>query len=320
MASQAAISVLRAAVVAVGLAGVGAGLLAAQGESASRPAAAPPWKRIGEPSVVTCGGCHIEVTREWSASLHAKAWTNQNVRVATKDFSMPGCRACHSPMPMLATGLEERPAFRDYNHEDGVHCLSCHGLDDGVAAARTIEDAPCKPRREPKLLDVASCYPCHQPTHQAYDEYYTSKAFREGRKCADCHMPARADGKGRSHGPHGGLNREFVRKAIEASFAATAEEVKVTVTNRTGHKFPGEIPSRSFVLRFEEGERREYISLRRPNKGESIPDPRLTPDETRVLTFRRTAATAPATVRLLFKPFPLTPDDEAMELAVWSAK
>ena len=38
-------------------------------------------------------------------------------------------------------------------------------LADGVGAARTIPDAPCRPRFEPRLRDARLCYPCHEPTH-----------------------------------------------------------------------------------------------------------------------------------------------------------
>ena len=114
----------------------------------------PPHERIGLPSLAACGGCHEEVYAEWARSLHAGAWTNANVRQATWDFKKRACRACHSPMPVLPHSLEEAPEYRDFNQDDGVHCLSCHGLEDGVAAARSIEGAPCRPRFEPRLLDL----------------------------------------------------------------------------------------------------------------------------------------------------------------------
>src|SRR5262245_7215228 len=152
----------------------------------------PPHERIDRPSAEACGGCHAVELAEWSASLHGRAWTNTNARAATKDFTKVECRACHSPLPVLVSGLTDPPDYRDFNQEDGVHCLSCHGLEDGVAAARTIEGAPCHPRADPRLLSADHCYPCHQPTHHAFDEYRVSRAFAEGTRCQDCHMRERA--------------------------------------------------------------------------------------------------------------------------------
>ena len=233
----------------------------------------PPYERIDLPSVAACGGCHLEVYREWSRSLHAGAWTNDNVRTATRNFEKKSCRPCHSPLSVFTTGFDRRPDYRDFNQEDGVHCLSCHGLEDGVAAARTIEGAPCRPRYSPELLRADHCYPCHEPTHQAFAEYRESDAFAVGVRCVDCHMQPREGRPGRSHGPNGGLNPEFVRRALAWSAALEDGAVRLELRNRTGHKFPGEIPSRSFlvIVEFPGSERGpERLLLRKPHKGEDL--------------------------------------------------
>ena len=277
----------------------------------------PIHERIDLPSIAACGGCHQQVWEEWSRSLHAKAWTNANVLSATDNFRKQSCRPCHSPQSVLVTGLDRAPDYRDFNQEDGVHCLSCHGLPDGVAAARTLPEAPCRPRAEPRMRDTYHCYPCHQPTHQAFDEYEESRAFAEGTRCIDCHMPLREDGSGRSHGPHGGMNAEFVRTAIDWEVREEPGELVVVLTNLTGHKFPGEIPSRSFLLRIESEVGTETVLLRKPHKGEARVDNRLLPDETRELRFPRPQGEV--AVRLLFQPLPLLGPDQCFELGRWTA-
>lgn len=282
---------------------------------------APLAAGIALPSLATCGGCHPQVYAEWAASLHHGAWTNSNVRAATDDFAQEECRCCHSPMPVFATGLDVRPAFRDFNHDDGVHCLSCHGRPDGVAAARDLPGAPCRPRRDERLLQAEMCQPCHEPTHSAFAEYRQSDAFANGTRCVDCHMPERDDGSGRSHGPHGGMNPAFVRKALRWRCRIDDGELVVTLRNKTGHKFPGEIPSRAFVLVVQAGEvelAREL--LRKPHKQEVRADNRLQPDEERVLRYRLPAGVEPAQVRvrLLFQPLPLLPLAQAFVLGEWS--
>ncbi len=294
------------------------GSSADDGQEGAGPGARP-HERIALPSREACGGCHEEVLREWSASLHARAWTNANARAATRNFERVECRACHSPLPVLPTGLDEPPDHRDFNQEDGVHCLACHGLADGVAAARTIEGAPCRPRLEPRLLEAELCFPCHEPTHQAFQEYYRSQAFAAGKRCADCHMEPRSAGGGRSHGPHGGFDADFVRRAIDWDAALEERELVLTLTNRTGHGFPGEIPSRSFLvhLEFPGAEPRDLL-LRKPHKGEEREDDRLQPDETRVLRFPLPDGASSVRLELRFLPLPLLPREQGFLLGEWS--
>jgi hypothetical protein len=277
-----------------------------------------PAQRIGRPSAEACGGCHPRVLAEWSASLHARAWTNANARAATRNFEKVECRACHSPMPVLVGALDEPPDHRDFNQEDGVHCLSCHGLAGGVAAARTLE-APCAPRVEPRLSGTELCYPCHEPTHQAYQEYRVSRAFAEGTRCLDCHMPLRADGSGRDHGPNGGFNPDFVRRALDWRVRIEAGELVLELENRAGHRFPGEIPSRSFLVHVQvPGHESQDVLLRKPHKGEQRADDRLRPDETRILRFPLPAGAASASVELYFLPLPLLPREQGFLLGRWS--
>jgi len=281
----------------------------------------PPWQQIDRPSLAACGICHLDVYDEWEQSLHHRAWTNTNVREETGDFEQTGCRPCHSPLPVLVSGLDRRPAYRDVNQPDGVHCLSCHGLTDGVAAAHTFPDAPCRPRFTPDFVRAELCWPCHEPTHHAFQEYARSDAKAIGLRCADCHMPECSDRSGRSHGANGGLNPDFVKRAIAWQCAREEAEVVLTLRNRTGHKFPGEIPSRVFQVKVVvDGGEPRYTTLRKPTKEElSRDDDRLDVNETRVLRFPVDRAARDVRVLLLFKPFPLLPDDAAQVIGEWSA-
>jgi hypothetical protein len=288
----------------------------------------PPWQQIDRSSLAACGACHLEVYAEWERSLHHYAWTNTNVREETQEFTQAGCRPCHSPQPVLGSGLDRRPEFRDFNQDEGVHCLSCHGLEDGVAAARTIADAPCRPRYSAAFLGANLCWPCHEPTHHAFEEYERSDAKAIGLRCADCHMPPRlrpesdhrSERTGVDHGPNGGLNPDWVKRAIAWSCVREGGEVVVTLRNRTGHKFPGEIPSRVFQVKVvvDDGEP-TFTTLRKPAKTETRADDRLDVDETRVLRYPVDAAARAVAVKLLFKPFPLLPEEQAFVLGAWSS-
>ncbi len=282
------------------------------------PDTRPPWQRIDVPSLTACGVCHLAVYDEWEASLHHRSWTNRNVRDETGEFAQAGCRPCHSPQPVLATGLDHAPTFRPFNEPDGVHCLSCHGLADGVAAARDVPDAPCRPKFVAEFVSAQSCWPCHEPTHHAFEEYARSDAKALGVRCADCHMPPPADRPGRSHGPNGGLNPDFVKRALAWTCAFGNGEVVVTLRNRTGHRFPGEIPSRVFQVKVVANGDERYVTLRKPAKTETRADDRLDVNETRVLRFALGADAQDVRVTLLFKPFPLLPDAAAFVLGEWT--
>lgn len=313
MVSRTSLMILCAAVVA---------LAAAQRQlEAPQADERPIHTRIDLPSVAACGGCHLEVYEEWSRSLHARAWTNANVQTATDGFSKGICRPCHSPEPVLPVGLDVRPDYRDHNQEDGVHCLSCHGLEDGVAAARTLPDAPCRPRFDPRLRDARLCFPCHEPTHGAFEEYDRSDAKAVGLRCADCHMPPRKDAPGHEHGPNGGLNEAFVRRALAWDCRIEGDALVLELRNRCGHRFPGEIPSRSFVVKVTFDEREpEVLVLRKPRKLEARAENRLEPDEERVLRYPFPEGTSEVRVQLLFLPLPLLSEEQAFVLGEWSGR
>lgn len=277
----------------------------------------PPHERIDSPSREACGGCHARELAEWERSLHARAWTNANIRVATDGFRKVECRACHSPEAVLPVGLDEPPDYRDKNQDDGVHCLSCHGLADGVAAARTLPDAPCRPRAEPRLARAELCWPCHEPTHHAFQEYVLSKAYAEGKRCQDCHMPAREDG-GHFHGDRGGFNAEWVRQGLAWEARREKDTLVLVLENRTGHKFPGEISSRSLLIRvLVPGAEPRDLQLRKPHKGEEREDDRLTPDERRELRFLLPADARGTRLELRFLPLPLLPPEQGFLLGEW---
>jgi hypothetical protein len=279
-----------------------------------------PHERIDLPSAEACGGCHARELAEWSGSLHGRAWTNANIRAATSDFAKVECRACHSPLPVLPVGLDEPPDYRDFNQADGVHCLACHGLSDGVAAARS-SDAPCRPRAEPRLFSADMCWPCHEPTHHAFQEYRVSQAFAAGKRCQDCHMPPREEGGGHFHGARGGFNEAFVKSAVGWEASLQDGEVVLTLQNRTGHKFPGEISSRSFLVRVSFPQKEPVdLLLSKPHKGEERVDDRLTPDERRVLRFPLPEGVRSAHLELFFLPLPLLPPEQGFLIGEWSSE
>ena len=91
-----------------------------------------------------CKNCHQEIYREWSQSMHAKAWIEPYFQ---KDFvydsSQQTCLNCHTPLENQqenhVLGFEDRGKFHpifernpDYDpllRDEGVTCAVCHVRD-----------------------------------------------------------------------------------------------------------------------------------------------------------------------------------------------
>jgi hypothetical protein len=291
-----------------------------------------------QPSAGSCGACHAEVLAEWKDTLHAGAWKDPVfVSAAGRPMKME-CKPCHSPQPVLFGDLEIdwgfRPFLRDYNQDDSVNCVACHLRSDGrVAARQDRPDAPCRPARDPRLSSTRLCGTCHNPTHDAHGEWERSQARELGVGCNDCHSQVvyrtGADGRKKSGFSHvfpGGNDLVFVRKAIRTDCSLSGRELTLRVENRSAHKFPGEVPTRIFIIRIQFWDRdgtlvrEETLPYRRPGKAEiGWKDNRFEPDETKTLVRTAPGATTRITVDFLFQNGPFALFDKAMTLGRWES-
>jgi len=204
-----------------------------------------------------CAGCHQDVWDEWTTSYHAKAWTDPMVRRLADGFRMTECIDCHAPQPIHVTGVDQRVAPRQHSRSDGVDCLSCHLLDDGVsvAAGRTVDTSAvagaCRPKETPSMRDSSSCVGCHNQ-HETVDEVLASNT---GKTCLDCHMETversakdgRSARKGHSH-RFPGAHEVFMHKRA-TTFAAEVkgDEFLAFTTNSGGaHHIPTDARHRSY--------------------------------------------------------------------------
>jgi hypothetical protein len=230
-----------------------------------------------------CGRCHERVYKEWKGTLHEQAWRDPVYRMSAGNPPKLECRGCHSMEPILAREITPdvsyRPVYRPYLQEEGVNCLACHGLSDGsVAAARDVPDAPCRPRRDERLLSSEFCGACHNPSHLAYAEWTRSTS---GKSCVDCHA-MREDRF--SHRMHGVQEPEFVKNALTWACELKNGTLRISLTNLSGHRLPAEVPSRTLRVVIRADGKEEELLFCRPPKGiVGVKDNRLEPDETRVL-------------------------------------
>jgi hypothetical protein len=228
------------------------------------PAATMPASAAAMTTAESCRECHPEVFEEWRASQHAIAFTNPLVRREdmADGFRKKDCIPCHAPRPVFEHGLGKaaRVLARDVNRVDGVDCLSCHRVADGVAAARHGLSAPCAPVHRAELVSTDLCAPCHNQ-HMTVDEWERSPAAVRGDNCNHCHMPPverpARDGLpariGRSHRTLGGNDPALLKAAATLGWRIDdgdgGRRLVVTITN-TGcaHNLPTDARHRAVDL------------------------------------------------------------------------
>jgi hypothetical protein len=121
-----------------------------------------------------------------------------------------------------------------------------------------------------------------------------------------------------THRMRGSDDPKFLKSGLGWSCEVAGGEVRVALTNRSGHRLPSEVPTRLLRIRIGLDDREEEIVLRRPMKqvvGEK--DNRLQPDETRILA-RPVGGARRVRVEILFQPSLLTPPKEWILVGRWA--
>lgn len=202
-------------------------------------------------SAQQCRACHTAVYEEWSESFHAKAFVDPEVRFLSNEFQNEQCIDCHAPRPVLLTGIDKPPLPRTARRAEGVDCLACHGLDNGVAAKSTSAAGACAPRHDPRLTDVQLCGTCHNQ-HFTVDEWRATPFPERGITCITCHMPpaaregARVGSNHRSPASH---DPRVLERALSIVLERDGSSLRVAVENvGAGHHFPTDERSRAADL------------------------------------------------------------------------
>jgi hypothetical protein len=143
---------------------------------------------LGSASAEECGKCHREIFREWSGSMHAKAWTDPYFQV---DFAYDGsqqiCLNCHTPLenqqenlvlgfrdkekfkPVLRSNPRYDPALRD----EGVTCAVCHIREGKIVGPFETENAPHPVIVDPGISSgLKPCKRCHVVFGKRWDTFY----------------------------------------------------------------------------------------------------------------------------------------------------
>jgi len=299
----------------------------------------------------SCRECHPSVYDEWRASMHSRAFVDPQVRAPDQsdDFRKAECLPCHAPAPVFRHGIVPgtRVLARTERRVDGVDCLACHGLEQGVAASRTGLSGACRPTYRPELSRDQLCFPCHNQ-HQTHDEWRASPAAAAGKTCIDCHMPrvtrtppeAGAPRAGRHHGNWGGRDEAFALAGIEMSHEVDerARTLSVTITNAfAAHNLPTDSRNRALDLVVTlydagglpipppagatrgPGQHRgtARMRLRNPYRSSGDPNTQIPAGESRTLTVALPDDARRAAYELVYKLSPWVPDEQAHWTELW---
>ena len=227
-----------------------AALVVSQAHAAPMPGPAPP-PRTGERAATQAGcvGCHVDVAREWAASLHRVSGSDEPYRAAFAREPLGFCRNCHVPEAM-----PQKPVSA-WAEAVGVGCVTCHVTTrGGVLATHADPDSPHRLRVSSEFAGPAACAGCHEfgfpgseflPRPDDMQETVREHAASWARDyaCADCHMPWVDDGAGRGHRSHrfaASRDPEMLARAVGVSARRVGmAEVEVTLTpGAAGHAFP----------------------------------------------------------------------------------
>lgn len=200
-----------------------------------------------------CASCHPDIYAEHEQNTHGRAFTDEEVRLATGRFSQADCIICHTPRPIFETGIGMNPIRRHHDLEEGNTCMTCHWKE-GVDYGGFHGGADCKSAFDPRVGTVDACASCHR-NHGTPFQWATAVNGKEsGRTCVDCHMEkierpvavGEAPRLVRSHVFPGARSTTQIARAYAYEAHIDGNEVVVAITNKgAGHNFPTELKQRS---------------------------------------------------------------------------
>jgi len=200
-----------------------------------------------------CATCHPVIAAEHAQSTHGRAFTDEEVRLATGRFAHDDCIVCHTPRPIFETGVGQNPQRRYFGLEEGNTCMTCHWRAD-YDYTGFRGGAECRGAFHPDVGTVEACASCHRNHGTPFQWESNPNGKASGRVCIDCHMqeverPIALGGPVREVHRHvfpGSRSDRQVRRAYAYEARIEGDHVIVAITNRgAGHNFPTELKQRS---------------------------------------------------------------------------
>jgi HEAT repeat protein len=200
-----------------------------------------------------CADCHPATYAEHEQNTHGRAFTDEEVRLATGRFDHGDCIRCHTPRPIFETGVGNNPQRRYHDLEEGNTCMTCHWRPD-YDYGSFRGGAQCKEAFHPDVGTVEACASCHRNHGTPYQWELAPTGKAAGKRCVSCHMatvtrPVAVGTEPRlvhSHVFPASRSESQLRRAYAWDATITGDEVVVTIANDgAGHNFPTELKQRS---------------------------------------------------------------------------
>ena len=220
----------------------------ATGDAPNRlPGPAPQVRPQGYDAVAenqTCERCHPDITTEWRASLHRRAWEDPIFTAGYTIESLPFCHKCHAPEADPASTPGE-PFQRV-----GIGCVTCHVPSAGILSSHASPRSPHPVLQDPRFATASACEGCHQfefPAPQREPMQSTINEHRASRyastPCQGCHMPSVRGTNGKPHRSHAWSvvgNTALLRSAVQVQAQRDGDDTVVVriSTARVGHDVP----------------------------------------------------------------------------------
>jgi hypothetical protein len=255
-------------------------------EKFARPMVIKVPEGLSSVSAKECKLCHEEIYKEWSESMHAKAWTDPYYQIDyVFDGSQQVCLNCHIPLAdqqeNLVLGFKDKQKFKpilkpnpNFNPAlqlEGVTCIVCHYKDGKIVGPFGSTNAPHATIADPEITHGTKlCEKCHVVSGERWDTFYklppcgtVAEITKSGKEpdCVGCHMPKIqrpiADGmEKRKSGKHffrGGHFPETVKKSLKVEYEKeeTKDNYKFNfmLTNiGASHYLPTGTPDRHLTL------------------------------------------------------------------------
>ncbi len=137
---------------------------------------------LQRPQAKRCMDCHADIYEEWKESRHYHAWTSEQFKIESENYSKLKCLPCHAPHQV---DPDKKPVLRAEFKADGVSCVACHFKEEtkSMHGPLKVWSPPHPSKKDLAYVRSNFCAGCHQETFKEWRRSGTIKT------CQSCHMP-----------------------------------------------------------------------------------------------------------------------------------